>query len=235
MDTLALPKRTTTADTSTRTYLVLVGVLVICRLLFALRPAVAAAQQQFYFEWPMLILAVVAGWLGFKSAPAYGLPDFWDQSVSQWQRFGIPILLGLGTGALTILQDVLQPMPPLHVPWPDSIPFYLYGGLWIELMARLGLIPCLMWLIGGILFRGKWNDRVFWGVAILTSLVEPLSQLTAYGALGVSLLGAGEMFLFEMVKAYLFKRAGFLAPLSMRLSHYLIWHIVWGGFRVAGG
>ena len=33
---------------------------------------------------------------------------------------------------------------------------------------------------------------------------------------------------FNLVQAYLFRQCGFLAPLTMRVSMYLIWHVAWG-------
>jgi hypothetical protein len=39
----------------------------------------------------------------------------------------------------------------------------------------------------------------------------------------------GDAFLANVVSGWLFKKYGFLAPLVMRLSFYLVWHIIYGG------
>ena len=37
------------------------------------------------------------------------------------------------------------------------------------------------------------------------------------------------LFIANVVSAYLYRRYGFLAPVVMRLSFYLVWHIIYGG------
>jgi hypothetical protein len=61
----------------------------------------------------------------------------------------------------------------------------------------------------------------------LTSIREPLEQLPdgEYWFVGYSLITG---LLMNYYQAVYFKKAGFLASLTVRLGHYLFWHILLG-------
>ena len=84
-----------------------------------------------------------------------------------------------------------------------------------------------MWLVGNKLLKGKYDNQVFIIAAILTSLREPIEQMPSGSNLFiVYALTTG--FLMNLVQAFYFRKAGFLASLFVRLGHYLIWHILLG-------
>ena len=57
-------------------------------------------------------------------------------------------------------------------------------------------------------------------------MTDALSQTGVLSALRILV---GPLFIANVVAAYIFRKYGFLAPLVMRLSFYLIWHIIYGG------
>nr|MCU0399261.1 hypothetical protein [Cyclobacteriaceae bacterium] len=56
---------------------------------------------------------------------------------------------------------------------------------------------------------------------------EPLEQLPD-GTLVFILYSLTTGFIMNFLQAVFFKRAGFLATLTLRLGHYMVWHILLG-------
>lgn len=162
-----------------------------------------------------------------------GLPDFLDNNSTGKQRFLIPALLGAGFGLLDVLViKVLQhpqpytELPPFLQPFPYSLFLYTSGAFEIEVFYRL--IPLtLILLLGKWFAKGKYFRAFFWAAIVLTSLREPLEQLPDDGMLFIlySLLTG---FLMNFLQAWVYTRSGFLASLTLRLGHYLLWHILLG-------
>ena len=74
----------------------------------------------------MLILYGGLGLIGLKLAHKLGFADLWDTNVTNWERFVIPAVIGVGIGILFILADaVLSPFHTLgpfpHPPFPASL------------------------------------------------------------------------------------------------------------------
>jgi hypothetical protein len=139
-------------------------------------------------------------------------------------------------GVITVIEDLRSPSP-VHLKLPLSIPFYAYGAILLEIMLRLFAITFLVWLFSNVLLRGRWQTQVFWIAAIIAALYEPLpfmrADLTVVSGLGVAIVLLGwaiqPLFLANVITGWLFRKYGFLAALVMRLSFYLVWHIVYGG------
>lgn len=162
-----------------------------------------------------------------------GIPNFLDARISNRQRMLVPALYGAVFGILDVIvfKLVLHPepyteLPPFLQPFPYSLFLYFSGALEVEVFYRL--IPLtLILLLGRWYAKGKYLDVFFWTGAILTSVREPLEQLPDGGILLVSYaLLTG--FFMNFLQAVHYKRSGFLAPLSLRLGHYLFWHILLG-------
>jgi hypothetical protein len=83
-----------------------------------------------------------------------------------------------------------------------------------------------MWLVGRVMLKGRAAGPLFWTLALLTSLIEPASNLAlaqpgAAAALGMLLVVAFAANLFEAVE---FRRYGWPAPILFRLAFYGVWH-----------
>jgi hypothetical protein len=102
---------------------------------------------------------------------------------------------------------------------------------------RLFAIPFLIWLISFVLLKKKWQKQIFWIAVILAALYEPLPVMLGgiheTGAIGffniVYRTLTGPLFLANVLHGYLFRKFGFAATPVMRLSFYLVWHIIYGG------
>lgn len=227
-----------TLPRSTKTYLALVLFLIAVKLLFLAFPAnFPLRDQEGAFSWLTITIVSVLGFIGLMLSRRAGFPDFWEAAISHRQRFLIPALIGLLYGGVTILYDLRSP-EPVHLKLPWSIAFYAYGATLLEIVLRLFAVTFLVWLISNVILRGRWQTQVFWLAAVIAALYEPLPSLTKifntggmFAALGT--LVSTPLFAGNLVAAYLFRKYGFLAALTMRLSFYLVWHLIYGGLLSA--
>lgn len=140
------------------------------------------------------------------------------------------LLMVLGK-VIWLLLGVDHPM----VEFPYSIPVYFSVGILMEILLHLIPIVLLVWLISNVILRKRWENKVFWTVAILFSLIEPIGQTIGMQQMGIITrsLFAGILFIFifaaNLLPLYLFRIYGFLSAVVWRLSFYLIWHIIWSG------
>lgn len=234
-------------STSTKTYFGLIALLIIIKVFFLVVPvALPLASNEVVFSPLTILTLAVMGFVGLLLARRTGFADIWDERVSNRQRFLIPCIVGLIYGLVTIAPLVLgasHRLHPLatgsdiHVKFPLSIPYYTYGAFFLEIFLRLFSVPLLVWLISNVILRGRLQRPVFWLAACVVALYEPMPYMmedfagkTPLGSLYVVFSTVtGSLFISNVIAAYLFRRYGFLAPVVMRLSHYLIWHIIYGG------
>ena len=205
--------------------------LAVARVLFTWFPVeLKNAGQAADLAWPVIAAVAVAGLLGRAAALRAGLPDLIEPDVSHRERFLAPIGIGVGFGAAICLLDLVTPLGiDLNVRFPMALVLYPFGGVLTEIVYRLVALPVPLWLAGALFPRARGAAATYWVVAGLTSLLEPIGQL---GAVQVTPGVAATLFVhayaFNLVLAALFRRAGFLAPLTMRLAYYVPWHLLRG-------
>ena len=161
------------------------------------------------------------------------LPNFLEDSISNKQRFLKPFLIGTLFGILDviIIKIIMHPepyteLPPFLQPFPYSIFLYFSGAFEIEVFYRL--IPLtLILLIGKWFASGKYFNIFLWTAIVLTSVREPIEQFPN-GELWFVIYSLLTGFLMNFLQAIYFKNAGFLASITLRLGHYLFWHILLG-------
>jgi len=182
--------------------------------------------------YPNILLLLVGVPFLFLQAKAK-LPDFWDKGISNIHRLVFPLLIGIGFGVLDVLvfKVILHPepyleLPPFTQPFPYSVFLYFSGALEIEVFYRL--IPITLILLIGNQFKGgKYYPAFFWIGSLLTAVREPLEQLAHEGVILI-IYAILSGFFMNFIQAIWYRKAGFLASLSVRLGHYLIWHILLG-------
>ena len=221
---------------SVLTYLVILVVIVILRLLLALFPSGQIASQMVNLTDSLSIGAIwLVGWVGVFLAPRTGFAEMWQPDVSNLKRWLIPFLIGLGFGVLSIIFDSLQPLGEGSlIKFPASLVAYPLAGILEEIIFRLFLTTTFVWIISNMLLSGRWQESVFWGVSVFLGAFYTLSQLNIYR----NLMGALDLFIVAqffvmiaatfIVAAFLYRKYGFLAAISMRMGDYLLWHIIWG-------
>jgi hypothetical protein len=213
------------------------GVVTALALLLALIlalgiDATVPAVQRSQLTVPALLMTVLLGLVGVILLERTGFPGIWDVDVAPRARLIIPVMLGLGFGAAFMLLRLFDVLPtPDEPPFPASIPYFLYGALVSEILFRLFSMPLLVWLISNLLLRGQAQEPASWAAAVLSSLIEPLSQVGAMVILGmISGPAIASVFLVvfsaNLAQGRLFRTSGFGASLVMRLMFYSIWHII---------
>ena len=192
----------------------------------------------------MLILYGGLGFLGLKLSQKLGFADIWDSKISNKQRFFIPALIGIGIGAFLILGDTilsqfhaLGPLP--HPPFPTSFVASAVAGIGEELIFRLFFISFWVWLISYVVLKKRWQNQIFWIVAVLSALAFALGHIPSVMIfLGLNTVSEipfalmTEIILLNGVvsifAAYYFRKFGFLAPVGIHFWTDVVWHVFWG-------
>lgn len=223
-------KRAITKDSLTYTGLwlfIAIGIIIGTQIAFS--------HSQIRIVEGVTLLILLLGFPFVYLQAAAGLPTFWQRNISWRTRFLIPIAIGLafGTMDVVVFKWILHPvpyqeMPPFTQPFPYSIFLYVSGAFEVEVFYRM--IPLTLLLLLGTYFRGGlYYDRIFWIAAVLTALREPLEQLSG-GDVWIVVYSLLTGFGMNLLQAVYYRKAGFLASLSLRLGHYLIWHILLGAY-----
>lgn len=160
------------------------------------------------------------------------LPNFLENKTNK-QIFLIPFSIGAVFGLLDIfvIKIIMHPepysdLPPFLQPFPYSLFLYFSGAFEIEVFYRLIPLTIIL-LIGKRLLNGRYFNTFLWAAIVLTSFIEPLEQFPN-GELWFIAYSLLTGFLMNFLQAIYFKKAGFLASLTLRLGHYMFWHILLG-------
>jgi len=102
--------------------------------------------QNWTGAWSAIIPSAFFGFIAIKLGEKTGFPDIRDEKVSNRQRFLYPALMGFGFAIIEILVGLAMNLPNIHVPFPFSIPVYLTGGIFLEILYHLIPIVFLVWL-----------------------------------------------------------------------------------------
>jgi len=217
-----------------KSLLIFISLLIIATITVVWSQSLALTQDGIrVWSWNswLILLAGLPFILIQKEA---GLPELLEPSVSNRQRFWQPLLIGFlfAIPDVIIVGFIMHPepytsLPPFLQPFPYSLSLYSSGGLEIEIFYRLIPITLLLWLVSEKLLKGKYREIVFWTVAILTAIREPLEQWPS-GSTWFILYALVSGFAMNLWQAYQYRKAGFLGALMIRYGHYLIWHIAFG-------
>jgi hypothetical protein len=215
------------------------GALVPTQELPASKPVFALAVASI-----MLIVYGGLGLLGMALSRKIGFPDLWSTTISVRQKLWIPALIGAALGVFFILADVifskfhaLGPIP--HPPFPTSLVASASAGIGEEVIFRLFFVSFWLWLVANVILKRKWQNQVFWTVAVGSALVFAFAHfpsimylfgLKTVGDIPLALMS--EIILLNgvlsIVAAYYFKRCGFLAAVSIHFWVDVVWHVIWG-------
>jgi len=114
-------------------------------------------------------------------------------------------------------------------------PLLIYpgGAVIVEVVYRLLTIPLLLWGLTALRPLERHTTLLFWMLAGLTALIEPLGdlELARHGLVMCALVFSQDLAL-DLAQAWCFRRAGFLAAILLRVWFYLVWHVAYG---VMGG
>ena len=224
-------------------WLILVGFLVIVDLFITFVGAgLESDPRAQLFSPPAILIVGLAGLAGVWLSHRTGFPAAWAPSAPARWRFVYPSLIGIAIGVFLSVADIFLHWTatfssaggvPFNAPFPGSLLFYPGGATIVEVFYRLIPIPLVMFLVSNLALRGRLQEQVFWAMAVLTSLIEPVSQdlpdLRAGTELAVGLNFAGD-YAMNLAQAVVFRRYGFLTSIILRVAMYLVWHVAYGNF-----
>jgi hypothetical protein len=192
-----------------------------------------------------LVVFGVSGLIAIACAHRVGFPAAWDARIPARRRLFLPLAAGVVFGLLAIvIEEITRSLHileaflgPANVAFPGSLFFAISGALKYELLFLIFPVSVLLWLISAVVLGGRGEARIFWGLAVLSALVEPLLQgvplmILSNGAIGPAAFAAYFVHstAFNFSAAVYFRRFGLLAPVLVRLGNYLVWHVVYGNF-----
>ena len=194
-------------------------------------------SQAGFFEPQGFAAMVVFGSIGVFLSTRTGFPDPIGPETPPRRRFVVPMLIGIGGGTLFLITDVVTGLsrlnaetfgvPSTDIDFPASVLVYSAAAGYVEIIFRLLPIPLFMWLTSNLILRGRGRTPVFWVLAVLTSLLEPLSHVSTRVLPPVPFLFVLlQSFGINMAQAITFRRQGFLAAIIVRVAFYVIYHVV---------
>lgn len=195
-------------------------------------------SQSGVFEAQGIIAIGVMGLIGVWLSMRTGFPNAWDARISNTQRFLIPIAAGVLLGSLFLATDLITNMSQLQeehlniqstdVAFPASIFVYSAAAIFVEVVYRLLTIPLLLGLISVIVRSQGGRETMFWMLAILTSLIEPLTNTAASQYLTPLALTfvLVQSFAGNFLQAVFFRKYGFLAAILLRVAFYIPYHVI---------
>lgn len=138
---------------------------------------------------------------------------------------------------VAILVDLTYVFPAdQNILFPGSLAFYPSIGFAVEVIFHLLPLTILLVILAPA-FKGAGQERVMWVCIFAAALLEPILQVILGGnakpyPLWAAVAVGLNVFLINLTQLTLFKRYDFVATYSFRLAYYLIWHILWGYFRL---
>jgi hypothetical protein len=103
---------------------------------------------------------------------------------------------------------------------PSMLLIFTAAAVYVEPIYRLLPIPLLLWLVSALALRGRAHGPVFWGLALLFSLFEPLDQARVVTGIPFGWLAftVAQSFGLNLAQAAFFRRYGFVASIAVRLG-----------------
>lgn len=225
---------------SKKVWFVLVAYLAVTKIaLDAFFPqALADPAQAAFFQWLPLALISVVGFIGVVLSERTGFPDAWTAPIPQWKRLGLPIVVGLAFSIIPVTLDSLTHYEQLIAArhglvqqYTGFVPMLLAftaGAIIVEVVYRLLPIPLVMWLCSLVL-KQRGQSVIFWVLAVLTALLEPLGSVQDLGVIPGPVLPivALNLFAFNFAQAAFFRKYGFLSAILVRVAFYVVWHALY--------
>jgi len=206
-------------------------------------------SQQDLFTWSNIATLGALGLVGIWSARVTGFPAAWDKRITTTRRLVLPAAMGLGIGVVEIGIDIVTAatqaiarvtaQPSFNIDFPGSLLAFSAGAIDVETTYRLFTLPFLVWLISSVVLRGRWQVPTLVVIGALSAAFEPVTQgvflfLSGAGIITPLMLGGYLITALpeNILAVVLFRKFGLLAPISLRLGEYLVWHIIYGTFCI---
>lgn len=214
----------------------LIAIGLICHILFL---PYYPDSMMIIMNWISIPFYSILGYLGLRIFEEdAGFPDMLEEEIGNRQRLLIPLILGVIFAIGAILFDMLNPYKVPRLPIPISIPYWIFVAIFDEFFWRLFLLTFLIWLISRIFKDDEKQEKIFWFVVLLEAVLYMLLQtsmfiqnvgpITPVLLVQIILIGGG----FTVIACYCYRKGGFLAVLVLRLTQYMLYHVLYGGIAL---
>ena len=146
---------------------------------------------------------------------------------------GLAALFGL----IAIIVDFSTRFYPadVNILFPKSLLFYPAMGFYAETVFQV-LPLTLILIILAPLSKKKNSNKIIWIGIFVASLFEPIFQtlplISGQFPLWFASFEFLRIFLVILSQLTFFKRYDFVTMYWFRIVYYILWHIVWGYFRL---
>jgi len=213
-------------------YLILYLVIVI------LTVPISYSNPQYFIRYigpfnPLYVI-IISGIIGFTLLTQFlsknGLAIFKKAIIKNAFRYFSAVMLFT---VIAILVDCTFVFPlDMNVPFPYSFLFYPTMAFLVEIVFHVIPIATVLFLLTAI-FKNFDKEKLIWISIFIVALIEPTFQIAMDDYPAWALLTTWiNLFLFNLTQLIIFKNYGFISMFFFRLGYYLIWHIVWGHFRL---
>jgi hypothetical protein len=148
--------------------------------------------------------------------------------------FFLILSIALIFGVEVILADLwlVDYAADINIFFPKSLLFYPAIGYIVEVIFHIIPISCFVFVLS--LFKRFSTTQIVWTSLIAVAIVEPLYQVwfLSQDSLMTVIYTGIHVFLFSLTQVLIFKRFDFVSMYFFRLVFYLIWHILWGYYRL---
>jgi len=233
--------KTSPVSVSLKIWFTLIAFLFMTKIILdtMLPNAFADPAQAAIFGWVPLGVFAITGLIGVALSQKTGFPDVWEGKHPFYQNILFPILIGFGIGILMVSIDLFTGFTRLiaarhgvsqqFTDFPSMFFVFISAPIIVEVVYRLFLIPLLLWIISHVILKNRAQTFIFWTLAVLTSLLEPLGMYpdlqVVPGLLAVLL--ALIYFSVNLTQAGFFRKYGFLAAIMVRMGFYFVWHVLY--------
>jgi len=222
--------------TSEKIFFSLIGIGIVCHIFFM--PFYSDSfqdQTQMILNWISIPFYSILGYIGLKMfEEKAGFPDMLEKKITKKSRYYIPLVLGAIFALGAIIFDQLNPYKVPTLPLPYSIPYWIFVAIFDEFFWRLFFLTFMVWLISVKILKDNYQEHVFWAVSILEGVIYMLMQygmftqmvgpVTSILFAQIVLISAGYM----VAACYSYRRGGFLAVMTVRLTQYMLYHVIYG-------
>lgn len=193
--------------------------------------------RKFFGTINPLLAIILVGLLGFLLF-LYLISRSWFEIYSTGHARGLLIAASLAVpfAVASFLVDLKVVFPEdTNILLPDSLLFYPAMGFVVEIIFHVLPVTLLLFLLTSPPLNLSFEKAVLPCIFII-ALLEPIYQ-TVLGfsrpyPLWTTAIVALNIFLINVTQLLLFRRYDFVAMYALRLTYYLLWHIIWGYARL---
>jgi len=192
-------------------------------------------EPQLFVNWLSIPIYGSLGFIGMKYfLRRSGFKGMMDNQEGK-SKYLIPIAAGIIFAGAAIVFDLFSTDKVPQLTFPVSILAYMPVAILDNMFWKLFFLTMIVFLISGKWMKGKGEEGVFWSISVIYAFLYILIQFGQYSKLvgEVTTLTVVQILLvsggFIITSCCIFRRHGFLAPVLMHITQYMIYHGLYGG------